>query len=238
MRLRPILFAAAAVLAALAPVSCSKSKAAMPAAAAQDSLEGTVLEVIMATPYAYVRLGTAKGEAWAAIPAFDLKVGSQVRILVQLKIDKFESPSLHRTFDVVYFGTVAGAAGEAPAAAPAAMGQAAPPKAPDVLVPRAAGAEARSIAELYAHPKAVEGKTVVVRGKVVKYNEGIMGLTWLHLRDGSGAVQTRDNDLTVTSKDKAKLGDVVTARGVVHLDKDLGMGYKYPVILEDAKVAR
>jgi len=235
MRLRPILFAAAAVLAALAPVSCSKSKAAKPSAAVQDSLEGKVLEVVAATPYAYVRLGTAHGEAWAAIPAFDLKVGSQVRILVQLKMDKFESPSLHRTFDAVYFGTVAGAAGEAPAAAPAASGQ---PAAPDAMVPKASGSEARTIAELYAHPKAVEGKTVLVRGKVVKYNEGIMHLTWLHLRDGSGTVQTQDNDLTVTSLDKARLGDVVTVRGIVHLNKDLGMGYKYPVILEDAKVAR
>ncbi|MCK7579746.1 MAG: hypothetical protein MZV65_31320 [Chromatiales bacterium] len=38
---------------------------------------------------------------------------------------------------------------------------------------------------------------VIVRGKVVKTNAGIMGKNWLHVRDGSGAEGT--NDLTVTT---------------------------------------
>jgi len=29
----------------------------------------------------------------------------------------------------------------------------------------------------------------------------------------------------------------VTAKGVVHLDRDIGSGYVYPVLVEDAKVA-
>jgi hypothetical protein len=105
-------------------------------------------------------------------------------------------------------------------------------------VAKAAGADAHTVAELFARSKALANATVTVKGKVVKYNEGIMGKNWIHLRDGSGAAASRDNDLTVTTKDASKLGDVVTVKGVVHVDKDFGMGYTYPVIIEDGKIVK
>ena len=78
---------------------------------------------------------------------------------------------------------------------------------------------------------------MTIRAKVVKYNAGIMGKNWLHLRDGSGKAD-KDNDLTVTSNDVAKVGDVVVIKGAVRTDKDFGAGYAYPVIVEDAKIAK
>jgi len=78
---------------------------------------------------------------------------------------------------------------------------------------------------------------VVVRGKVVKYNPGIMGRNWIHLRDGTGTAG-KDNDVTVTSQDTTKLGEVVTVRGKVAVDQDIGMGTPYPVIIEGAQVTR
>ena len=75
---------------------------------------------------------------------------------------------------------------------------------------------------------------MTLRGKVVKYSEAIMGKNWLHLRDGTGKEPA--NDLTVTSQTKAKVGDTVLIEGVVTLEKDLGAGYKYDVIIEDARV--
>jgi hypothetical protein len=77
-------------------------------------------------------------------------------------------------------------------------------------------------------------KTVLVRGKVVKYNAGIMGKNWIHLRDGTGSVEKETNDVLVTTTGSAKLGDIVTAKGVVHTDKDFGAGYAYKVLVEDA----
>jgi hypothetical protein len=68
----------------------------------------------------------------------------------------------------------------------------------------------------------------------VKYNGGIMGKNWLHIRDGSG--QEGNNDLTVTTDAPAKVGDTVLVKGKVSTDRDFGGGYKYPVIVEDAKV--
>jgi hypothetical protein len=107
----------------------------------------------------------------------------------------------------------------------------------DVKVPRATGKDARTIAELFAQKGALAGKTVSVRGKVVKYNAGIMGKNWLHLRDGTGAAG-KDNDVTVTTQDTVARGDVVTVQGKVAVDQDIGMGTPYPVIIEDAKVTK
>jgi len=60
--------------------------------------------------------------------------------------------------------------------------------------------------------------------------------SWPHLRDGSGTTEKADNDLTVTTSVPAKLGDVVVVTGNVSTNKDFGAGYKYSVIVEDAKV--
>ena len=65
-----------------------------------------------------------------------------------------------------------------------------------------------------------------------------MGKNWLHLRDGSGAEADKTNDLLVTTKCAVRLGDVVTASGVVRLDKDFGAGYSYKVTLEDATLQK
>ena len=65
-----------------------------------------------------------------------------------------------------------------------------------------------------------------------------MGRNWIHIRDGSGSREKKDDDLTVTTQDGAAVGDVVVVKGVVHVDRDFGAGYSYPVVLEDAKVTR
>ena len=93
----------------------------------------------------------------------------------------------------------------------------------------------KTVAELYAEKDQLTGQKVTVRGKVVKTNAGIMDKNWLHVRDGSGAEGT--NDLTVTtSGELPKVGDTVLVTGALTLNKDFGMGYQYPVIVEDATV--
>ena len=71
---------------------------------------------------------------------------------------------------------------------------------------------------------------------MVKFNQQIMGKNWLHIRDGSGEADAKTNDLTVTTGVTAKVGDTVLVTGKLVLDKDFGYGYKYAVIIEDAKV--
>ena len=59
-------------------------------------------------------------------------------------------------------------------------------------------------------------------------------MNWLHLRDGSGA--EGENDLTVTTKEDVKPGDVVTLSGTINTNKDFGAGYSYEVIMQEATV--
>lgn len=77
-----------------------------------------------------------------------------------------------------------------------------------------------------------------MRGRVVKYNAEILGSNWLHLQDGSGSAKSKDNDIAATTKGKAAVGDIVTVTGAVTLDKDLGAGYFFPVLIEDAALSK
>ena len=104
----------------------------------------------------------------------------------------------------------------------------------DVKVAKASGANAYTVAEIIAKADKLKDKPVRVQGKVVKYNAGIMGKNWIHLRDGSGSATSGSNDILVTTLASAKLGDVVTVSGVVHTNKDFGAGYSYKILIEDA----
>ena len=88
------------------------------------------------------------------------------------------------------------------------------------------------MAEIYAGKKNLAGKTVILRGKVVKFNADIMGKNWVHVQDGTGTEDS--HDLTVTTLGTAKVGDRVLVEGLVSLDKDFGYGYKYPVLIDNA----
>ena len=229
-------------------LGCNRKEAPVPPAAAipppqamavpegNPNLQGIVQETIPAPPYTYLRIKTAAGEVWAGVPATTQAKGALVTVVNPIMMENFESPSLHRTFAQLYLGTLAGAAPVSPASF--APGGAAPaaPVAADEKVAKAAGADACTIAELYARKQALHDQPVTVRGKIVKYNEGILGKTWIHLRDGSG--QGAENDITVTTRDRAALGEVVTARGVLRLNKDFGSGYAFAAIVEDAKVTK
>jgi hypothetical protein len=92
-----------------------------------------------------------------------------------------------------------------------------------------------TVAEVYAKKAALNGKSVKVRGKVIKFNANIMSRNWLHVQDGSG--QSGTNDLTVTTISKAEVGQTVLIEGKLAADKDFGSGYKYSVIVEGATVS-
>jgi hypothetical protein len=210
---------------------------AAPGAPAEDptSVKGTVLETMDAGAYTYLRLKTAEGEVWAAVPKASVKAGAEVTITGISRMDGFESKTLGRKFDRIWFGALAGDAG-AMAARHAAASSA--PVEGAVKVEKAAGKDARTVSEIFAGRGALKGKPVAVRGTVVKFSAAIMGRNWIHLRDGSGSPTAKDNDLTVTTDAVAKVGDVVTASGPVTVDKDFGAGYAYPVILEGAKISK
>lgn len=226
--------------------------AAKPAAAGENkpasSQTGKVLEVLNASNYTYLRVDTGREKIWLAAPQLKIKSGEKVTFGTGLPMKNFESKSLGRTFDTVYFVDQVAREGDKPASqrVSQAGGQTLPEGHPKPSQDNgAAGAKmdfsriskangGQTIAEIYAQKTQLAGKKTAVRGKVVKYNSGIMGKNWIHLKDGTGSEGS--NDLAVTTKSDAKVGDTLLVRGTVVTDKDYGYGYKYPVIIEDAEV--
>lgn len=94
----------------------------------------------------------------------------------------------------------------------------------------------KTVLEVFTEKAALANQKVVVRGKVVKTNAGIMGKDWVHVRDGSGEEGSNDLTVTMTAQPMPNVGDTVLVTGTVVLDKDFGMGYQYPVLVEDATV--
>lgn len=188
----------------------------------------TVAEVLNTEKYSYLRVQENGAETWIAISKRDVNVGGSYIYKGGLMKQNFFSKEFNRTFDKVL---LVGDFRDANAAATsAAFPQPAATVEPPTSVKAAPGAV--KIADLVANLKKYEGKTVAVTGKVVKLNPMIMGRNWIHLQDGSG----KNLDLTVTTNEMVKLGDVVTLEGAFNLNRDFGAGYRYDYIVEGAKV--
>ena len=208
-----------------------------PAPPQTSSINGKVLEVKDVESYTYLRLRTKDGETWAAVAKTPVKQGAEVTIENAMVMNNFESKSLKKKFDKIVFGTLGGAgAGVDLAALHSGVAKAA--DVGEVKVPKATGPDARTVAEIVTKKAELKDKTVLVRGKVVKYTPEVLGKNWIHLRDGSGSATDHTNDVLVTTKDQARIGDVVIAKGVVHTDRDLGSGYSYKVLVEEATLQK
>jgi len=209
-----------------------------------SDVSGKVLEILTAPGYLYLRLETTSGEKWAAIETAPVKVGDSVVITGAAPMDGFESKTLGRKFDQIVFGALA-TQGDNSAMAEAALavvGNKAHPTqhqaatAANIKVARADGDNSRTVGELFANKAADNGKSVVVRGQVVKFSANIMGKNWVHIQDGSGEAAKNSHDLTVTTKDAVAVGDIVLVKGKVKAGVDVGAGYTYPVMIDMGSV--
>lgn len=206
---------------------------------------GTVAEVLQVDSYTYVRL---EDGTWAAVPKTELAVGDRVAIADATLMRGFESKTLGRKFDAIYFGTLASEGGamagsELPAGHPPLgadphgrmpSGHGGPTATPpsDVSVPRAEGGV--TVAELYSKAAELEGTKVTFAGRVIKVTPEVLGKTWLHVQDGTGDANAKTNDIVVTTQAVPAVGDTVTLTGTLVRNKDLGSGYRYDVLVEDA----
>lgn len=214
---------------------------------------GKVTETMNAAGYTYVQVDTGKEKFWAAAPQVQVKTGDTVAVPEGMPMPNYESKTLGRKFDIVYFvpsllvngAAPAGAAGAMPEGHPAMPGgmpganggQGAPKVAAPANIDLKGIQKAdQTVADIFAQKTALAGKPVKVRGKVVKFSPEIMGKNWLHIQDGSG--KDGSNDLTVNTGSVAKVGDTVVVSGKLTVAKDFGYGYQYDVIIEDAQVAK
>ena len=204
--------------------------------AAGDSFTGVVIETMDAGGYTYVHVDTGEEKIWAAGPQQSMELETFVTIGKSMPMPEFSSESLDRTFDVLYFVTDFGEGaeqGQVEGSGDPHAGTVTPTAPANVDLAGIATAD-HTVAAIYAEKASLAGKSVRVRGRVVKALSGIMGSNWLHIQDGSGEAGT--NDLTVTTSQMAEVGAMVVVEGVLSVDRDFGSGYKYAVIIENAAV--
>lgn len=213
---------------------------ALPSYAADaQALTGKVVESMDSGGYTYVQIENNGKKTWAAFPKTKVVKGQDISLSPGTEMQNFESKTLKRTFDSIIFsgGVINQKEKGAEMKSPGSKGSAVV-VAEKIKVAKAPGPEAYTVAEIFERGKDLEGKKVVVRGKAVKVSEGIMNKNWVHLQDGSGDAKTKNNDLVVTSKDLAKVGDIVTVSGTLYNNKDFGGGYKYNVIIEESGITK
>jgi hypothetical protein len=223
---------------------------------------GLVLDAVTGGGYTYMNIEENGEKFWIAGPANTVAKGAEVSFSEQVWMPNFTSRALNRTFEKILFvsgvddGTAgneteageapvdeihssagfaaAGTAEEAPQAEETAEDEEAIDGDEEESAPEPPPADGiYTIERLYKIADELKGQKIKVRGKVVKVSENIMGLTWVHIQDGTG---TRGKNKLVfrSASDTAKLGDTVVAEGTLDTDKDFGFGYYYAVIVEDA----
>ena len=211
---------------------------------------GTVVQTMNAGQYTYVQVDDGTKKIWAAAPQFAVAVGDKVSVPSGMAMHDFQSKTLGKTFDLVYFVSAIQVVGGAPANAQAVPAHGVPangmadhgipghgtttaPVAMDFSsIKKADGGQ--TVAELFANKAKLAGKDVVVRGRVVKFIPSVMQKNWVHVQDGTGTAGS--NDLTVSTSATAAVGNTVVVRGKLGTDKDLGFGYHYDIIIEDGTV--
>ena len=197
-------------------------------AAQGDVFEGVVSESLNGGGYTYMQIEDAsKNKHWVAVTGVAIEKGTEVRLTEEMRTEKFESKSLNRTFDSIIFASNLQYRTKVPESGNLALinevVKESPYKQKDTL----------SVKEAIEKRVSLKDKTIAVRGKVVKASANILERNWVHIQDGTsdGAEVGR---IVFTSKELPKVGDIVTARGVVRVDKNFGSGYVYKIIVEDA----
>lgn len=203
--------------------------------ATKEEHEVVVEETLDTDKYTYLSVKEGDESFWIAIPKRPVEVGKTYYYSGGLLKKNFFSQEYNRVFETLYLvsGITEQPGGSSAATAAEIManmqGGAVADEGPIDVKP-APGAI--TISELMKNRQKYAGKVVKITGKCVKINPNIMGRNWIHLKDGS----SEDMELTVTTDDVIQLQSVVTMEGTISLNKDFGAGYRYDVIMEEAKM--
>jgi hypothetical protein len=196
-----------------------------------------VNEFMDAAGYTYLNVSEKDQTYWMAIPNTVVEKGATYFYKGGMVMKDFESKELDKTFDFITFAEVISASEEAlsqPAQNPHTHTNGSDMPNPVLEVNIEKAKNGVTVEELYTKKTTFVNKQVIVRGKVVKVNNGIMDRNWVHIVDGTSF--ENKSDITITTQTNAKVGDTITFKATVVLDKDFGQGYVYPLLLENGEV--
>ena len=208
-------------------------------AAETDPVTGTVAETMESGGYVYIRL---EDGVWIAANTFAVSKGDEIQYSGAMEMNDFHSKALDKSFDSILFVSEAGLVGgddavKTAVALPGHGSKDAQVKDAGAVQSPVAGeikplAEGKTIEEIFVESDQLKEQMVSLNAKVIKISMAIMGKNWVTLQDGTGT--TPDNKLVATTQEVVSPGDIVIVKGSVKTDVDLGYGYLYKVLLEDA----
>ncbi|MDH3468984.1 MAG: hypothetical protein OES26_24385 [Gammaproteobacteria bacterium] len=214
--------------------------AAGPAVAEQSPTVGTVTFTKAAGNYLYIKAEVADKEVWiATLPSrVQVDVGDEVEYMGGMVMNDFFSKTMDQTFAaIVFVDNIRNISKPDPIKDKQVPDDDAHAKLRQPLTEPKAGEiqpveSGETVATVLTQRNALQDKLVRLRAKIMKVSPNIMGKNWVTLQDGTGSAP--DDKLIVTTQERVYPGDVVTVKGRVKTDVDLGGRYKYSVVLEQA----
>jgi len=194
-----------------------------------------IIESLNVGNYTYINVNENKEKYWMAISKAPVTVGETYYYDGGSVMKNFESKELGKTFDLITF-----AEGIRPTEEITVMDKKNPHttinKVIEDLIKIEQPKGGTTLESIFSNKKSYSKKNITVRGKVVKVNNGILDKNWIHIVDGT---QFEDKkSLTVTTNELIKVGDTVTFKGTITLDKDFGYGYVYDILLENGELIK
>ena len=195
-----------------------------------------VKEVLQTTSYTYLYVEENDSLQWLAIPKMEANVGETYYFQGGMEMRDFKSKELERTFASILFlnGVRNPDIVEGGKTSLTQSPQKSKPVNEKLAIDIKPASGGITIEELFSNKEKYANKVVKIRGKVTKYNDGIMGKNWIHLQDGTSS--SGEFDFTATSDSEVELGQIITLEGKITLDKDFGAGYFYKIIMEESRI--
>ncbi len=212
---------------------------------------GTIKESRTGGKYIYLKLEENGKEVWVAtLPAFiggKVEVGDRVRYSGGVEMTDFRSKALDRTFEKILFITKINNVNAMPLKnfeeipADSYHSKLVKQEKAMNLTPPTKGeiqkaADGWNIEEIFAEAEKLQDRKVTVRAKVVKISKNILQKNWITLQDGTGTPP--DNKLSATTSGTADIGDIVIVTGILKRNVNLGAGYLYKVLIEEAEITK
>ena len=182
-----------------------------------------VVESLPTEKYTYLKVEESGDEYWLATSRGEYITGSEYRYKDGLLKTNFESKEHNRIFPKLYLVSQL---------IPLSSNKTNSPQGKiNELKPHP---EAISIADIVNNPEKYRGKEVIVSGICTKLNANIMGRNWIHIQDGT----KDDYDFVISSSTAIPPGHAANFKGVLNTNVDLGAGYTYDILLENAELIK
>ncbi len=162
--------------------------------------------------------------------------------LTWTSVKDFQSKGLDRKFESIIFITKIRVLNRAPQkesaeTAPAGNHKYSPKKSKTAALPGKGEIQRsendKTVHEVFVEREQLKDKEVILRAKVIKVSMNILGKNWIMLSDGTGTAP--ENKITATTSEVVNLGDILTVKGIVKNNVNIGAGYRtYKVMIGDA----